>query len=85
MNPFGLLPPFGLNDQYQLLEARARARLLREEWRLANARPNNRRNGPATRLRARVGRSMVRIGERLAAPDAGAPRMSTARPSQTGC
>jgi hypothetical protein len=75
VNPFGLLPPFGLNDRHQLL-AEARARMLREEWLIANAGPRPSRPGTLTRIRSRVGRSMVRLGERLD---------SAARQPQTGC
>lgn len=76
MNPFGLLPPFGLNDRHQLSKAQARALMLREEWRIANAGPRAGRPGTLTRIRSRVGRSMVRLGERLD---------SAARQPQTDC
>jgi len=87
MSPFGFLPPFGVNTELQLREARARARMLREEWRLANAnRTQGRGPGIIDRSRSRVGRSIVRLGERLAAPEVRAPRarMSTPR-TETGC
>jgi hypothetical protein len=90
MNPFGILSPFCLDDEQQLRQARARAAILRDDWRLANAtRPrwgNGRGPGIIRRVRARVGRAIVRLGERLAPPQSGTPRVTvTARRTDTGC
>ena len=63
MSPFGFLPPFG-PDQDLLREARARGEMLREEWRLANTHGSG-GGGTLTRARARVGRAIVGLGERL--------------------
>ena len=87
MNPFGLLPPFGINDEYQLAEGQARARMLREEWRSANAsRPQTGRPGIVKRIRAVVGRSTVRLGQRLAGLDTGPARIGVRAPeTKPGC
>ncbi len=87
MSPFGLLPPFGINDEYQLAETRARARMLREQWRSANAsQPQDERHGIVKRIRAVVGHSTVRLGHRLAGLETGPARVGVRTPeTEPGC
>ena len=85
MNPFVFMPPFAGAEQIQ--QAKERAEMLKEEWRLANWR--NPGNGPErkpdllTRIRQAAGRALLGIGSRLAGPASGRGRVGTAQ--RTGC
>ena len=84
MNPFGFMPPFGINDAEQLRQARAYAAMLRDEWRRANASGSGpggeRQPGALTRARRRTGGALIGLGNRLLAADPGSPRATTTAP-----
>jgi hypothetical protein len=85
MNPFVFMPPFASFDQFEL--ARERAAMLKEEWRLANAKgPGRPGRGPGafTRIRRAAGHALVALGSRLAPPASSSPAVS-GTVQRTGC
>jgi len=83
--------PHGFDEIEQLQYAKARAEMLREEWRLANwsaavRGADSASPGALRRTRTRAGHALIGLGRRLVSPEGGtrSVAVSTGRPDW-GC